>query len=30
MIFHLENQYFKIAVDSHGAELKSVFNKIIS
>ena len=28
MIFHLENQYFKIAVDSKGAELKSVFNKV--
>lgn len=28
MIFHLENQYLKIAVDSKGAELKSIFNKV--
>lgn len=27
MIFHLENNHLKIAVDSKGAELKSVFNK---
>lgn len=27
MIFHLENSHLKIAVDSHGAELKSIFNK---
>lgn len=28
MIHHLENQYLKIAVDSKGAELKSIFNKV--
>ena len=28
MIFHLENENIKIAVDTKGAELKSVFNKV--
>ena len=28
MIHQLENNYLKIAVDSKGAELKSVFNKV--
>lgn len=28
MIYQLENEFLKIAVDSQGAELKSVFNKV--
>lgn len=28
MIYHLENEYLKIAVNLKGAELKSVFNKV--
>ena len=28
MIYHLENTNLKITVDSQGAELKSVFNKL--
>lgn len=27
MIYHLENEFLKIAVDTHGAELSSIFNK---
>ena len=27
MIYHLENEFLKLAIDTHGAELSSIFNK---